>query len=206
MQETQVQSLGWEDTLGGGNGNPLQNSCLENFMDTEAWWTIVHGTAKSRTWLSDQAHTWALSKENTVQFSSVAQSCQTLQPSRLQHTRLTCPSPTPGAYSNSCSLHWVSDVIQPSHPLSSPSPPAFNLYKHQGLFFASGSQRIGASASASVLPVNIQDWFPSGLTGWLSLLCEGLSRVFSNTTVQKHQLFGNQLSLWSNPHIHTWLL
>ena len=71
-------------------------------------------------------------------------------------------------------------------------------------FFTSGGQSIGASASASVLPMNIQDWFPLGLTGWISLPSKWLSRVFSNTTVQKHQLFGTQLSLWSNSHIHTW--
>ena len=72
-------------------------------------------------------------------------------------------------------------------------------------FFVSGAQSIGASASATVLPMNIQDWFPLGWTGWVSLLSKGLSRVFSNTTVQKHQFFGAQLSLWSNSHIHTWL-
>ena len=73
-------------------------------------------------------------------------------------------------------------------------------------FFTSGSQSIGVSASASVFPVNIQDWFPLGLTGLISLLSKGLSRVFSNTTIQKHQFFSAQLSLWSNSHIHTWLL
>ena len=73
-------------------------------------------------------------------------------------------------------------------------------------FFASGGQSIGASASASALLMNIQDWFPLGLTSFISLLSKGLSRVFSNTTVQKHQFFSTQLSLWSNSHIHTWLL
>ena len=73
-------------------------------------------------------------------------------------------------------------------------------------FFASGGQSIGVSASASVLPINVQDWFPLGLTGWISLLSKGLSRVFSNTTVQKHQFFGAQLSLYSNSHIRPWLL
>ena len=87
------------------------------------------------------------------------------------------------------------DTIQPSHLLLSPSPPAFNLSQNQGLFqpmnhfFASGSQSTGVSASASVLPVNIQDWFPLGLTGWIPLQSKGFSRVFSNTTVQKHQFF-----------------
>ena len=73
-------------------------------------------------------------------------------------------------------------------------------------FFASGGQSIGVSASTSVLPMNIQDWFPFGLTSWISLQSKGLSRVFSNTIVQKHQFYSTQLSLWSNSHIHTWLL
>ena len=94
--------------------------------------------------------------------------------------------------------HQVSNAIQPSHPLSSP-PPALNLSQHQGLqmsqFFASGGQRIGVSASASVLPMNIQDWSPLGWTGWISLHSKGISRVFSNTTVEMHQFFGTQLSL-----------
>ena len=107
-------------------------------------------------------------------------------------------------------LHWVDDAIQPSHPLLSPSPPTFNLSQHQGLFqdqfFASRGQSIGVSASASVLPMNIQNWFCLGWTGWISLLSKGLSRVFSNTTVQKHQFFSTQLSSQSNAHIHTWPL
>ena len=96
-------------------------------------------------------------------------------------------------------LHWVGDAIQPSLPLSSPSPPAFNLSQHQGLpmsqFFTSGGQSIGVSASASVLPMNIQDWFSLGWTGWISLQSKGLSRVFFNITVQKHQFFSAQFSL-----------
>ena len=101
-------------------------------------------------------------------------------------------------------VHWVGDAIWPFHPLSSPSPPAFNLSKHQGLFrwvcCLHQLAKFWSSASASVLPKNIQDWFPLGCTGWISLLSQGLSRVFSktvvlNTTVQKHQFFGSQLSL-----------
>ena len=108
-------------------------------------------------------------------------------------------------------VHWVGDVIQPSHPLSSPFSTVFNLSQHQGLFqWVSSSHQvakvIGVSASASVLPVNIQDWFPLGWTCWISLQSKGLSRVFSNTTVQKHQFFSAQPSLWSNSHICTWLL
>ena len=100
----------------------------------------------------------------------------------------------------------TSGAIQPSHPPSSPSPPALNLSQHQGLFFTSGGRSIRASASASSFPMNIQDWFPLGLTGLISLLSKGVSRVFSSTTVWKYQLFGAQPSLWSNSHIHTWLL
>ena len=98
-------------------------------------------------------------------------------------------------------VHPVSYAIQPSHPLLSPSPPAFNLSQHQGLFqwvsfFALGGQSIGASASTSVLPMNIQDWFPLWLTGLISLHSKGLSRVLANTAVQKNQFFSAQLSLW----------
>ena len=108
-------------------------------------------------------------------------------------------------------VHWVSGAIQPSHPLSSPAPLAFNLSQHQGLFqWVNSSHQVakglGVSASASVHPMNIQDWFPLGWTGWISLLSKELSRVSSNTTVQKHQFFGAQLSLQSNSHNHTWLL
>ena len=107
-------------------------------------------------------------------------------------------------------VHWLSDTIHPSHPLSSPSLPTFNLSASGSFsmsqFFASGCQSIGASTSPLALPKNIQDWFPLRLTGWISLQSKGLSRVFSSTTVQKHQFFSTQLSLWSNFQIHTWLL
>ena len=95
-------------------------------------------------------------------------------------------------------VHWVSDAIQPSHPLQSPSPPTFNLSQHRGLFqwVSSGGQSIGVSTSASVLPVNIQDWFPLGWTGCISLQSKGLSGVISNSTVQKHQFLGTQLCLY----------
>ena len=107
-------------------------------------------------------------------------------------------------------VHQVSDAIQPSHPLLSPSPPAFNLSQLQGLSNESVLSirwpKCWTSASASVLPMNIQDGFPLGLTGLICLQSKGLARVFTNTTVQKHQFFGAQLSLWFNSHIHTWLL
>ena len=105
-------------------------------------------------------------------------------------------------------VHWVSDAIQASHLLSSPSPPVLNLSQHQGSspvsqLFASGGQNIGASASASIFSMNIQSWFPLALTGLTSMLSKGLSRIFSSTTVGKHQFFSDQTSLWSNSLIHT---
>ena len=143
----------------------------------------------------------------SVQFNhSVGSS--SLWPHGLQHARPPCPSPTLGAYSNSApSSRWChpttsSSVVLFSHLQSFPASGSFPMSQ----FFASGGQSIGVSASASVLPVNIQDWFPLGWTGWIFLQSKGLSRVFSNTTVQTHQFFGAQLSLWSNSHIHTWLL
>ena len=103
-------------------------------------------------------------------------------------------------------VHWVGDALQPSHPLSSPSPPASSLSQHQGPFkwfssLPSGDQSIGVSASASVLPMNIQDLFPLGLIGSISLQFKGLSRIFSSTTVWKYQFFSAHPSLWSNSHI-----
>ena len=115
---------------------------------------------------------------------------------------------TPGACSNSRpSSRWCHPTISFS---VIPFPPAFNISQQQGLFKESvlciSGQSIGVSASASVLPKNIQDWFPLGWTGWISLQFKGLTGVFSNTTVQNHPFFGTQLSLWSNPLIHKWLL
>ena len=108
-------------------------------------------------------------------------------------------------------VHWGGDAIQPSHSLLSLFSFCLQSFLASGAFsisrlFASGGQSIGTSASASVLPMNIQDWFPLGLTGLISLQSKGLSRVFSRSTVWKHQFFGAQPSLWSNSHIRTWLL
>ena len=123
--------------------------------------------------------------------------------------RLPCPSPTSRAWSNSHpSSQWCHPTISSSViPFSSclQTFPTLGSFPMSWLF-ASGGQSIRASASASVLPMNIQDWFPLELTGLISLLSKGLPRVFSNTTVQKHQFFGAQLSLWFNSHIHAWLL
>ena len=123
----------------------------------------------------------------------------------LQHGRPPCPSTTPRVYSNSCPLNqWcyptISSSVIPFSCLQS-FPPTGSFPMSQ--FFPSGGQSIGVSASASVLPINIQDWFPLGWTGWISLHHKGLSRVFFNTTVQKHPFFSAQLSLWFNSHTHT---
>ena len=133
-----------------------------------------------------------------IQFSSVTQSCLTLRPHESQHARPPCPSPTPGVYPNPCPLSRechpaISSSVIPcsSHPQSFPSLGSFPMNQ----LFAWDGQSIGVSASTSVLPMNTQDWSPLGWTGWISLQSQGLSRVFSNTTVQKHQFFGAQLSL-----------
>ena len=145
-----------------------------------------------------------------IQFSLVAQSCPTLcNPMDCSTPGFCCHHQLPEF--TKTHVHWVGDAIQLSHPLSSPSPPAFNPFPASGSFqmsqfFTLGSQSTGVSASASVLPMNIQDWFPLGWTDWISLLSKGFSRVFSNTTVQKHQFFSSQPSLYFNSHIHTWLL
>ena len=131
-----------------------------------------------------------------------------LRPHELKHTRPPCWSPTPRVYSNSCPLSWwchptiSSSIISfSSHFQSFPESGSFQMSQ----FFTSRGQSIGFSSSASVLPINIQDWFPLGWTGWISFKSKGLSRVCSNTTVQKHPFFGAQLSIESNSHIHTLL-
>ena len=144
-------------------------------------------------------------------FSSVSCSVMSdsLGPHGLQHARPPCPTPTPRVYPNSCPLsqrcHLTSSssVIPFSFHLQSfPASESFQMSQ----LFASGGRSIGVSASTSVLPMKTQDWSPVGWTGWISFLSKWLSRVFSNTTVQKHHFFGTQLSLQSNSHIHTWPL
>ena len=140
----------------------------------------------------------------SVQFSCSVLS-DYLRPHELRHARLPYLSPTPRACSNSCQLSWSchpttsSSVVPFSCLQSFPASGSFPVSR----FFASGSQSIGVSAAASVLLMNIQDCFPLGWTGWISLPSKGFSRVFSNTTVQKPKFFGSQLSLWSNSHMHT---
>ena len=148
-----------------------------------------------------------------LKYSSVQFSCSvlsdSLRPHELQHTRPPCPSPTPGIHSNSCpSSRWWHPVISSSVipfsscPQSLPAPESFPMSQ----LIAWGGQSTGVSALTSVLPMNTQDWSPLEWTGWISLQSKGLSRVFSNTTVQKHQFFGAQLSSQSNSNIHTWPL
>ena len=138
---------------------------------------------------------------------SVVSDC--LRPHGLQHTRPPCSSPTPGVYSSSCPLSWW------YHPIISSSVVPFSSCLHSfltsGFFpisqlFPTGGQNIGVSASESFFPMHIQSWLPLGLTGWIFLQSKGLSRVYSNTAVQKYQFFGSQPSLWPNSHFHTWLL
>ena len=131
-----------------------------------------------------------------------------LWPQGLQHARLPCPLPSPGVCSDPRPLcRWYHSTtlssVTPfsSRPQSFPASGSFPMSQ----LFASGGQSIGVSASASVLPINIQGWFSLGLTGLISLLSKGLTKVFSSTTFRKHQFFSPQPSSWSNSHIHTWL-
>ena len=146
--------------------------------------------------------------ETSVQFSRSIMS-DSLWPHELQQARPPCPSPTPRVYSNSYPLsRWchtaISSTVIPfsSRLQSFPASGSFQMSQ----VFAWGGQSTGVLASTSVLPMNTQDWSPLWWTGWISLQPKGLSRVLSTTTVQKHQFFGAQLSLWTSFHIHTWLL
>ena len=201
----------------------------ELVTNTEAWHAAIHGVAKGRIRVSDWTelnwtenkvsllplfrHLFLMEWWDRMPFSSVqfrhSVMSDSLLPHGLQHTRPPCPSPTPRVYSNSCPLsQWchptISSSVDPfsSHPQSFPASGSFQMSQ----LFTSGGQSTGVSASTSVLPMNIQDWFILGWTGWISLNSKGLSRVFSNTSVQRHQFFSAQFSLESNCHIHTWLL
>ena len=144
---------------------------------------------------------------HSVQFSHSVVS-DFLRPHEPQHTRPPCPSPTPRVHPNPCpTSQWCHPTIASSIipfsscPQSFPASGSFQM----SLFFASGGQ-VGISPSTSVLPMNTQNWSPLGWTGWISLQSKGLSRVFSSTTVKKHQFFSAQLSFWTDSHICTWLL
>ena len=149
-----------------------------------------------------------MGKYDIVQFSCSVVS-NSLQPHELQHARPPCPSPTPGVPSNSCpSSRWchpaISSSVVPFFSCSQSLPASESFPISQ--LFAWGGQSTGASALASFLPKKSQGWSPAEWTGWICLQSKRLSRVFSNTTVQKHQFFSTQLSSQSNSHIHTWPL
>ena len=143
------------------------------------------------------------------QFSSVAQSCPTIC-DPMNRSTPGLPVHHQFLEFTQTYVHQVGDAIQPSHPLSSPFPPAPNPSQHQSLFqWVNSSHEVAKVLEFQpqhILPMNNQDWSPLGWTGWISLQFKGLSRVFSSTTVQKHQFFGAQLSSQSNSHIHTWPL
>ena len=144
----------------------------------------------------------------SIQFSSVTESCPTLQLHESQHTRPPCSSPSPGVHSDSRpSSQWCHPAISSSVVPFSSCPQSLPASESSPMsqLFTWGRQSTGISALASFLPKKSQGW-SSEWTGWISLQFEGLSRIFSNTTVQKQQFFSTQLSLWSNSHIHTWPL
>ena len=168
----------------------LSDSWKNNQVGCHFLLQVIFPTQGSNLHLVSPALTGGLftteSPGSTIQFSSVAQSCLTLQRHGLQHVRPLCTLPTPRVYSNPCPLsRWCHPTILSSvipffsHLHSFPASGSFQLSQ----FFASGGQNTGVSASASVLPVDIQDWFPLGCTDWISLQSQGLSRIFSNTTV-----------------------
>ena len=179
---------------------PLRGSILGWFGDQRSWrqsaWTWIP-TPFLENSFSGLSSDHQKDSIQSVQFSHSVMS-NSLWPHGLQHARLSCPSPTPRVYSNSCPLSWwchptISSSVVPFSSCLQSFPPSGTFQMSQ--FFASGGQNIGVSDSASVLPINIRDCFPVGWTGWISLQSKGLSRVFSNTTVQKHQFFSTQLSL-----------
>ena len=174
---------------------PSQNeSVMGIHMSPPSWTSLLPPHIPSDLPKLTQSTSLSFKSYSKFPFSSVAQLRLTVQPHGPQHARLPCPSPTLGAYSNSCPSSWwchptISSSIVPfsSYLQSFPGSGSFPVSQ----FFTSGSQSIGVSASASVRPMYIPDWFPLGWTGWISLQSKGLSRVFSNTTVQKHQFFSS---------------
>ena len=184
-----------------GNDNTLQYSCWE------IPWTEELGELQS---MGSQrvGHNWVCMHHHQYLFCQWVMS-NSLWHNRLQHARLPCPSPSPGVCSDLCLLSrqcYLTISSSVAHFLSwLQSFPASGSFSMSNLF-TSGGQSIGASASTSVLPMNLQGCFPLGLTYLISFLSKGLSTVFSSTTAQKYQVFSIQPPLWSNPHICTWLL
>ena len=167
---------------------------------------VVNWAKYQSFWKELNSHCWG--KEQGC--CSVAKSCLTLWSHGLQHARHPCPSLSPEVCLKSCPLSWWCHLtISSSATLFSFCLQSFltsGFFFPMSWFFASGGQSMGVSASASVLPMNIQVWFSLGLTSWISFLSKGLSRAFSNSTVQKHQFFGAQPSVWSSSHSWTWHL
>ena len=191
--------------------------CPKNPMDREAWRATVHGIAKesdktsrlnNNPYYTDSQFTTASGLDRVAELTASEtwkdlldrsdSLSDSLGPREPQHAKPLCPSPTPGVYPNSCPLsRWCHPAISSSAVHFSSCPQSFSASGsfQMNQLFVSGGQSIGVSASTSVLPMNTQDWSPLGWTGWISLQSNGLSRVFSNTTVQKQQFFGAQLSL-----------
>ena len=195
-------------------GCSLPGSSVHGILQARILEWVAMLSSRGSSWPRDQTRVYHIAGRfftmgiSSVQFSRSVVS-DSLRPRELQHARPPSPSRTPRVYSNSCpSSRWchpaISSSVVPfsSCPQSLPASGSFPLSQ----LCAWGGQSIGVSASASVLPKNTQDWSPSGCTDWLSLLSKGLSRVFSNTVVQKHQFYGTQLSSQSNSHIHKWPL
>ena len=193
-QETWVQSVGREDPL------EKQMATHSRILAWEVPWLEELGRLRSMM-MQRIRHDFS-----SVHSLSRVRLFETHEP---QHARPPCPSPTARVYPIPCPLsQWCHPAISSSVVFFSSCPqsfPASGSFQMSQLF-ASGRQSIGVSASTSILPMNTQDWSPLGWTDWISLQSKGLSRVFSNTTVQKQQFFGAQFSSQSNSHIHTWLL
>ena len=222
MQETQVRSLDGEDPLEKGMATHssilawtipwaeelggLQSTESQRVRHDWSNWAMHARDCNSSSLPYFQTQGW----RSVIWFFSSVQSLSHVQLFGIPWTAACQASPSITDSRNPLKLMSITSVMPSNHlilviPYSSclQSFPASRSFP-MSLFFTSGGQSIGVSALASVLPMNIQDWFPLRWTGWIFLQSEGLSRVFSNTTVQKHQLFGTQLSLQSNSHIHTW--
>ena len=185
-------------------GSEEQNTAVEKIVPNQARCTYKGRMCHLLTLSIKFVSGWAFS---SVQFNHAVVS-DSLRPHKSQHTRPPCPSPTPGVHSDSRPLsQWCHPAVSSSVPFSScpQSLPASESFPISQLF-TWGGQSTGVSALASFLPKKSQGWPPSEWTGWISLQSKGLSRVFSNTTVQKHPFFSAQPSPQSNSHIHTWLL
>ena len=185
---------------------PITVACFRACVLWTWYFIELHVWESLGSTLGNSDHFWVffvlVFSRNSVYFSSVHSSClvvsDSLQPHGLQHPRPPCPSPTARAYLNPCPLSWwchptISSSVIPFSSCPQSFPPSGSFQMSQ--LFISGGQRIGFSASTSVLPMNIQDWSPLDWTGWISLQSKGLSRVFSNAIVQKHQFFSTELSL-----------